>query len=172
MGIELVSGSDLGCSRLLDPALDGSRNWPSGEAVSTENLRGDWVCATEEKPTAVNGTFRDAVETGLLANSDASGGGNSALPAERGPEGFFLRAGRIHGGRVELVMSSWEMVWLSSGICVTTKVIRSCDVTSTRGHTPAKFLHHITGALATYVTTTESPQKAYTRSQAIERGSD
>jgi hypothetical protein len=62
---------------------------------------------TEEKPAVkLNGAFDGAVETELLAESDVSSGGDPALPVERGPEGFFLRAGRIQGGRVELVMSS------------------------------------------------------------------
>jgi hypothetical protein len=63
---------------------------------------------------------------------------------ERGTDGFFLRAGRIHGGRTGFGMNSSEEVGLSSGICVTTNTIRFVEVISTTGeHTPAKLFHHI-----------------------------
>ena len=56
------------------------------------------------------------------------------LAVEQGTDGFFLRAGRIHGGRTGLTRKSWEEVGLSSGICVTTNTIRCGEVISTGEH--------------------------------------
>ena len=60
----------------------------------------------------LNGVLAGAAEIdpGFPVNSGASCGGDSTLPVERGADGFFLRAGRIHGGRAGLTMSSREIV--------------------------------------------------------------
>ena len=143
-------GSSLGSCRRSAPDLEGSRNCPLGASVAIEKPRGDWVGATGEKPPArLNGVLIGAVGTGLPINSGVSCCGDPTPPAEREMDAFFLRAGRIQGGRPELTVSSWGMVWLSSGICVTTSAIRSGEVVSTGTHTSAELFHHIARALTT-----------------------
>jgi hypothetical protein len=83
---------------------------------------------------------------------------------ERGTDGFFLRAGRIHGGRTGFGTNPPEEVGPSSGIFVTTNTIRCGEVISTVEHTPAKLFHHIARALTAYITITEAPQKTHARS--------
>lgn len=51
----------------------------------------------------LNGVIACAKEIGSLANSDVSCGGDSMRGVERGTGRFFLQAGRIHGGRTNLV---------------------------------------------------------------------
>ena len=75
---------------------------------------------------------------------------------EREMDAFFLRAGRIHGGRAVLTVSSWGMVGLSRGICVTAGSIRPDEIVATCARTSAELLHHVTRALTTNVATTES----------------
>ena len=118
----------------------------------------------ERQEEGPNGVLSTAMEIVSLANSDVSCRSDSTLPVERDTAVFFLRAGRIHGGRTELTINSWERVGLSSGICVTTSTIRFGETISTHELTPAKLFHHIAGALAAYVTITEPPQKTHARS--------
>jgi hypothetical protein len=122
MGIVPTPWSGFGSSRRSAPELEGSRNCSLGASVPTENRRGDWFGAIGEKVLArLNGVLTDVVVIGLTANSDVSCVVGSTLPVEREVDAFFLRAGRIQGGRAELAVSSWGMAGLSSGICVTTK---------------------------------------------------
>jgi hypothetical protein len=86
---------------------------PHDRAVQKTTLRllksGGGV--TGEKSVArLNGVLAKAVKIVFPVNSGVSWGGNSAPPVERGADGFFLRAGRIQGGRAELTMSSRELV--------------------------------------------------------------
>jgi hypothetical protein len=138
--------------------LKGSRNCSLFASVPVEKCRGVWLGATGEKVllARLNAVLTCAGVMGLTPNSDVSCDVDSTPAVEREVDGFFLRAGRIHGGRAELTASSWGMVGLSSGICVTTSSIRPGEVASAYAHTPAKLFHHIAGALTTYVTTTES----------------
>jgi hypothetical protein len=112
--------------------------------VPAEYSRRERVDMTGERLEArLNGVLACAKAIWSLARSDVSCGGGSMHGVERGTVGFFLRAGRIHGGRTKFGMNSSEEVGLSSGICVTTNTIRCGEVTSTSEHTPAKLFHHI-----------------------------
>ena len=104
----------MGNSRPPTPALaPAGSSCPGGDSVPTENSGWDRVGVTGEMPVArLNGVLADAVQISpdFPVNSGASCGGDSTLPVERGADGFFLRAGRIHGGRAEPTMSSREIV--------------------------------------------------------------
>lgn len=96
----------------------------------------------------------------------------SGLAFERGALGALLRTGRIHAGRV-LTEGSSDCAVGSKGICVTETDISLVPVkVSNVEPTPAEFLHEITGALATYVSTAEPAQKPDARTKGIEAGRD
>ena len=135
-----ISSSD-GINRFWPPPAPappaGSRSGPEEEVMPAGYSRRERVDMTVERLVMrLDGALACAKEIWSLASSDVSCGGDSM---ERGTGGFFLRAGRIHGGRTEL-----EEVGLSSGICVTIKT-RLGVVTSYQPvkHTPAKLFHHI-----------------------------
>jgi hypothetical protein len=158
MDIVPTPGSCFCRSRRSPSDLKGSRNCSLVASVPVEKRRGVWFGATGEKLllARLNAVLTCAVVVGPTTNSDVSCDVDSTPAVEREVDRFFLRAGRIQGGRAEHTVSSWGMVGLSSGICVTKSSIRPGEVASTYAHTPAKLFHHITGALTTYVTTTES----------------
>lgn len=135
-----ISSSDGINSSWPPPApvsLVGSTSGPGEEVVPAEYSRGKRV------DTRLNGVLACAKEIWSLANSDVSCDGDSMYVVERGTGRFFLRAGRIHGGRTGFGMDLSEEVALSSGICVTTNTIRCSEIVTKVEHTPAKLFHHI-----------------------------